>query len=86
MAFNNSTQAKNKNQFVARLISRKSGKTASWINVTDEFSKTVFGAELRDVTAEDALVKLPALFNNQYLEVAITDLTAELTVVEVTEY
>lgn len=85
MAFNTTT-SKNKNQFVARLVSKKTGKTASWVNLTDEFSRSVFGKELQDVTAQEAEEVLPKLFDNNYLEVAITDLTAEVEKVDPTEF
>jgi len=86
MAFNSTNTSKNKNQFVARQVSRKSGKTASWINLTDEFSRNVFGSELSMVTAQQAMEVLPKLYSNDYLKVAITDLTEEVKVVDPTEF
>jgi len=86
MGFETNKSSANKNQFVARLVSKKTGKTASWINLTDEFSRTVFGTELKDVTAEIAEPKLVAVFSNQFLDVIVKDLTAEIVTVEATEF
>jgi len=76
MAFNSSTNT-NKNQFVARMVSRSSGKSACWINLTETLCRTVFATDLPNITATQALEKLPPLFNNDLLEVVITDLTKE---------
>ena len=85
MAFNTPTKS-SKNQFVARLISKKTAKTASWVNLTDEFARNIFGCEVKDITATMALDILPNMFNSPYLEIAVTDLTTELTVVSPEEY
>ena len=86
MAFETSKQNKNKNLFTARLVSRRTGKLASWINPPEEFSLKVFGKALNMVTAQEAEEKLPKLFENQYLEVVVTDLTAEIEQIDPTEY
>ena len=86
MAFEPKNNTKNKNQFVARLVSRKTARTVSWINLTDEFSRSVLGVELKLVTAEKAQEVLPRLFGNDFLEVVITDLTKELEIVEPSEF
>jgi hypothetical protein len=87
MAFNENTAVKrNKNQYVARLVSKKSGKTVSWINVTPEFSRSVFGEEPQNVTAQQALDVLPKVLTNDFVEVSVTDITAEQPTVEATEF
>ena len=86
MAFDNKTKSTNKNLFVARLVSVKSGKTISWINITEEFARKVFGVELKLVTAEEALSVLPSLLGNDNVTVEVTDLTADIEVVDATEF
>ena len=87
MAFDNSkNKSANKNLFVARLVSVKSGKTISWINITEEFARKVFGVELKLVTAEEALSVLPSLLGNDNVTVEVTDLTADIEVVDATEF
>ena len=86
MASFNQTSSKNKALAVARLISRTSGHTISWVNLTSSFSRAVFKAEPHEVTAKQMLEKLPALLNNQYVEVAVTDYTAELEAIDPMEY
>ena len=86
MAFEQNKTNKNKNMFTARLVSKKSGKLASWINPPIEFSLAVFGKPLEQVTAQEAQEQYPKLFENEYLEVVITDTTAEIVQVDPTEY
>ena len=54
MAFNDSksTTNKNKNLVVLSMVSKATGKTASWTNLTDTFARTVCKCEVRDVTKE----------------------------------
>lgn len=87
MAFNsNTTKTSNKNLFVGRLVSKATGKTVSWINLTEEFSRKVFGCELADVTAQQAEETLPQILENQYIAVEITDVTAGIVKVDVTAF
>ena len=87
MAFENSkTKNKNKNLFVARLASKATGKTISWINLTEEFARKVFACELRLITAEQAETILPPLMSNEFMIVEITDTTAAIEVVPATEF
>ena len=87
MSFTNSkSKSTNKNLFVARLVSKATGKTISWINLTEEFSRKVFACELRLVTAEQALTTLPALMANDFMTVEVTDLTEAIEVVPATEF
>jgi len=86
MAFNTSKSTSNRNNFVAYLASKKTGKVVSWINLTDTFARQVFGTELKNITAEEAEAVLPGLLGNDYVEVHITDTTAELVTVDATEF
>lgn len=87
MSFSSSkAKTANKNLFVARLVSKSSGKTVSWINLTEEFARKVFACELKLVTAEQATKVLPPLMENDFLTVEVTDLTADVEVVPATEF
>ena len=86
MSFRRPSENKNKNLFAARLTSVNTGKAISWLNLTPEFSRKVFGCELKDVTYKDALETLPALIDNDYCKVEITDLQSEIEVVKATEF
>ena len=80
------SKSANKNLFVARLTSKSSGKTISWINLTEEFARKVFACELKLVTAEMAITTLPSLMNNDFMVVEVTDLTEAIEVVPATEF
>jgi hypothetical protein len=87
MAFNKSTSNQSKNQFVARLVSKKTGSTISWVNLTDEFARRVFAvAKVSEVTAEMAEDTLPMLLENDYVEVKIADLTLELEAISAKDF
>lgn len=87
MAEFNANKNKNKNQFAARLVSVKTGAMVSWVHITDEFARKVFGAaNATEVTAEQATVTLPSLLGNEFVECAITDLTIERDPIAATEY
>ena len=87
MAEFNANKSKNKNQFAARLVSKKTGAMVSWVHITDEFSRKVFGvANVAEVTAVQAIATLPSLLENTFVECAITDLTAQLDPVSATDY
>jgi hypothetical protein len=87
MAFQSKSGTTSKSAFAARLVSKKTGSTVSWINITDQFARAVFAeAKAIDVTAEQAEAVLPELLENEYVEVAITDLTAELDPIKATDF
>ena len=86
MANFNANATKQKAMAVARTVSKKSGSTIGWINLTEQFSKSVFGVEVKNITAKQMEEILPALYENQYIEVAVTDLTAELEPISATDY
>ena len=73
--------------FTARLVSKKTGAMASWIHLTDDFARKVFGvSKVSEITAEQAEEVLPGLMGNEFLEVKITDLMAELEPIAATEF
>lgn len=87
MAFEKQTKAANKNMFTARLVSVKTGAMVSWVHITDDFSRKVFGVmKASEVTAQQAEETLPTLLNNEFVEVKITDMTADLEPISATEF
>jgi hypothetical protein len=86
MAFNNS-QTKNKNQFVARLVSNRTQATVSWTHITDDFARKVFGvANATEVTAKQAMVTLPLMFDNDRVSCVVTDLTVDREAIPATDF
>ena len=81
---NNAT--KQKAMAVARTVSKKTGHTIGWINLTEQFSKSVFGAEVKNITAEQMEAVLPELYGNKYIEVMVTDLTKPLDPISATDF
>lgn len=87
MAFTSSTQSKNKNQVVLSMVSKKTGKAVSWSNLVDSFARSVFGCEVHEVTKEMLLEKnIPAMYETPFLEMHITDTTAEPVQINPEEY
>lgn len=89
MAFDKqkSASAKNKNMFTARLVSVKTGAMVSWVHITDDFARKVFGVmNASEVTAQQAEETLPSLLGNEFVAVKVTDLTAELDPIAATEF
>ena len=88
MAFNeNPAITRNKNQFVARMVSKKTGAMVNWVHITDDFARKVFGANIAsEVTSKQAEETLPLLLNNDYVECVITDLTLERDPIKPTEF
>ena len=88
MAFKKETKTTDsKNQFTAMLHSVKTDKGITFINLTPEFVKSVFGVRtLEEVTAEQAENTLPGLMDNEKVYVKIYDLTAERPIVDASEY
>jgi len=86
MAFN-SQQQKNKNQFVARLVSNKTQATISWLHITDDFARKVCGvSNASEVTAEQAAEALLGLVGNDYVSCVITDLTEDRDPIPATDF
>lgn len=86
MASFTNTKAANKAMAVARLVSKKTGHTISWVNLTEQFAKAVFACEVKNVSAEDMQRVLPKLFENDFVEVMVTDLTEELRAIPATDF
>jgi hypothetical protein len=87
MAFQSKSGSVSKAAFAARLVSKKTGATISWVNITDQFSRAVFAvAKATEVTAEEAEAVLPGILNNDFVEVVITDLTAELDPIDAKDF
>ena len=81
------TSDKAQNQFVARLVSKKSGKTVAFVNIVDQFARDVFGTkDIETITADEVTDILKPLVDKGLLELAVTDVTAELEVVDATDY
>ena len=87
MAFEKKASATNKNMFTARLVSVKTGAMVSWVHITDDFARKVFGVmKASEVTAEQAEETLPSLLGNEFVAVKITDMTADLEPISATEF
>ena len=87
MAFESNKSKQSKNMFTARLVSLKTGAMVSWVHITDDFSRKVFGVmKASEVTAEQAEEVLPSLLGNDYVEVKVTDMTADLEPIAATEF
>ena len=87
MAAFNANAKKSKNQFAARLVSVKTGAMVSWVHITDEFARKVFGAaNVAEVTAEQAEAVMPGLLGNEMVSCVVTDLTIERDPIPVSEY
>lgn len=86
MAFNKAT-SKPRNQFSARLVSNRTNATVSFVNITDDFARKIFGAaNATEVTAEQAEEVLPGLLGNERVACLITDTTADIQTVPLDEY
>jgi len=90
MAFeklNNSTVSKNKNQFVAQLVSRKTGKQAGFFNMSDVMAREAFGVRsIADVTFAQAHKTLPRAFSNELFELVVTDPAKVLETRDITSF
>jgi len=86
MAFK-TDKSESKNQFTAMLHSVKTDKGITFINLTPEFVKSVFGVRtLEEVTPDQALNVLPKLMDNEKVYVKIYDNTAEREVIDAEDY
>ena len=87
MASFTANNTKSKNQFTARVISKKTGAMLGWFHPVDELARKLIGVStVSEITPIQALSKLPQFFDNDLVELAITDLTADQEVVEPTAY
>ena len=86
MAFDQKITGRSKNQFVASIVSRKTGHHIAFVNPTDTFSRQVLGDDIQNVTAAVAHEKLSVLLNNDYVELRVTDTTAPIEAIEATDF
>ena len=86
MAFNSNTTGKSKHKFSARMVSNKTQATINFVNITDDFSRKIFGVLPHEVTAEQAQSKLPGLLSNDRVSCIITDKTLEIETISVDEF
>ena len=75
-------ESKSKNQFTARTVSRKTGRMIAWVHPVDDFARAVAGvASIEEMTAQQAQDLLPRYYENDLVELIVTDLTSEREVV-----
>ena len=87
MGFNQDNKNTNKNQVVLSMVSKETGKTASWVNLTDTFARSVCKCEVIEVTEAILLEKnVPAIYETKYLELHIKDTTKELETIDPTQF
>ena len=86
MAFERQKSTGNRNQFVASIVSRKTGNHIAFVNPSDTFSRQVLGDDIQNVTAAVAMEKLSVLINNDHVELRVTDVTAPIETVDATDY
>ena len=86
MAFAQSTTNSNKNQFVASLTSKNSGKVAIWLNPADSFIKSTTGEDMSNVTPEMIEKLIKAVLESGNFELVVKDTTKEIEVVDPTLY
>jgi len=86
MAFDQNTK-KSKNQFSARIVSKKTDEMAGWFHMTDNMARKVFGVtSVTEVTYAAAAEKLPQILDNERTSVIITDMTGEIVTVDVADF
>jgi len=85
-SFNSTSSKKSENMFVASLNSRKSDKVITWINLTDTFVRNVFAKDIKDVSAQEVQAKIGTMYDNDNVYLHITDRTAEIEVVDPTDF
>ena len=87
MAFDKNTKQANKNLVVLSMVSKATGDFASWTNLTETFTRRTMKCEPKDVTKAMLLeANIPAIFESKYLELHITDTTAEIEIVDPTNF
>ena len=80
-------ESKSRNQFIARTVSRKTGRMIAWVHPVDDFVRSVVGvASVEEMTAQQAQAILPRFYENDLVELVITDLTAEREVIAPEEF
>ena len=73
--------------FSIRLVSKSSGKSICFINLTDEFTLAVFGCKAIDVTYAEAIDKdIAQFFATDKVEVVIKDAQAVITKVDPSDF
>lgn len=87
MATFTNNASKTKGLAVARLVSKASGKTIGFVNVTETFAREVCKApEHKKIPADKLKLELAKILENAFVRVEVTDLTAEIETVSATEY
>jgi len=87
MAFDRNGTTKSKNQFAARILSRKTDSMVCWAHVTDDVARRLFGVmNVAEIPYAAAAEKLPVLLDNERTYIVVTDMTASLEPVSVEEY
>jgi len=80
-------QNTNKNAVVLSMVSKATGSTASWVNLTDTFARKVCGCEVKDVTIEILIERnVPAHYNTELLELHMVDTTVAPTQIAVENF
>jgi len=87
MAFNKQQSQKSKNQFAARIMTKKNDNMVCWAHLTDDMARRVFGvSNVTEITYAAAAEKLPQLLDNERTYVAISDMTAAVEVVDINDF
>lgn len=87
MSFEQNKASKSKNQFSARILSKKTDAMVGWFHTTDDTARKLFGVNsVQEITYAEAVAKLPLILDNERTYVAITDMTAEIEVVAADEF
>ena len=86
MAFEQKT-TQSKNQFAARIMSRKTDNMVCWAHVTDDTARKLFGVKsVAEIPYAAAAETLPQILDNERTYVVITDMTADLQVISPEEF
>ena len=76
MAFETKTNNSNKNKVVLSMVSKATGKTASWVNLTDTFARNVCGCEVKEVTLDLLIAKnVPSMYETKLFHLHMVDAT-----------
>ena len=86
MAFDKNNRTGSKNQFVASIVSVKSGHHIAFVNPTDTFARQVLGGDIPNVTAAMVMEKLAPLIDNEFVELRVTDTTVPVEMVAAIDY
>jgi len=78
---------KSKNQVAIHTVSRKTGAFVAWVHPGDNWARSICGvAKMHDVIYDMAVAHAPQFFENDLVELRITDLSAEPTTVDASEF